>query len=340
MVELEESITKLIRAEPKSDASKQARKMGLKYLGFGRYADHSGNVAYIVVKDKLVPYKKDEELGKMFHKAVENERKKAMQPPSKPGEKAKVKKDTGPTQKDINQIASAKRQREAEDKRVAKEKKKEIDAIAKELTSFYAGAFSEDEMAAISEYTNDSFVDINSYLYNGHAPGTDYQSAKHIESMVDKLDSAFEETEAPFKYTTYTGLSKRYNAKNFVVGKDYIFKGYISTSLDHSVAGGAFSDYSEKNTATKGEKGGVMLELEIPKGAKSIYIPNELSAQSEDEYETILPRGTKIKVVSGPHKVPSKAFINPNYANDYMDSPGDEENFSTVIFKCKIVKDE
>jgi hypothetical protein len=193
---------------------------------------------------------------------------------------------------------------------------------------------------ALEEYTNETFFDINQYLYNGHAEGTDYHSAKYIESLVDKLDSAFEETEAPFKYTTYTGLSKRYNPESFQVGKDYIFKGYVSSSLDHNVAAGSFAGYKKDAKSKTGGKNGVVLELEIPKGAKSIYIPNKHSAQYDDEHETLLPRGTKIRVVSGPHMVPAKAVVDPSYTNAHDINPGAEEDTNLVVFKCKVVKED
>jgi ADP-ribosyltransferase exoenzyme len=334
---LNESITALIKSEPKSDASRQARKMGLKYVGFGRYADHTGNVAYIVVKDKLVPFKKDEELAKMMRKAADEETKRLLTPPKKG---TPVKKNTGPTLSDVKRLDAARNQRSLEDRRIIKEKNKEIEALDKELTSFYGGIFNDDELKAIELYTGEDFEDINRYLYRGYDEGTDYFASKYIEDIVSKLDAAFEETEAPFKYTTYTGLSDRYNPESFEVGREYIFKGYVSSSLDHNIAGDTFTGFKKDKKAKSKTSQGVVLELEIPKGAKSIYLEPHTSQKSSikafREYETLLPRGTKIKVVSGPHKVETTTIL-PN-ARSWTDA-GNPNN-TLVIFKCKVVKEE
>ena len=66
---LEESLAAEIKSEPKSAAAKQARKMGLTYVGFGRYADNKGRVAYTVDNGRLVPFKGQGDIGKMYDKA-------------------------------------------------------------------------------------------------------------------------------------------------------------------------------------------------------------------------------------------------------------------------------
>jgi hypothetical protein len=329
MIELAESITALIKSEPKTEASRQARKMGLRYMGFGRYAGPDGNVSHIVVKDKLVPFKKDEELAKMMKKAGDEEAKRLTTPSPKDGKP--VKKNTGLTYSDVKKLDVAKRQRSREDSKILSAKRKEIEALDKELTAFYGGIFNDDELEAIDRYTDVEFQTINQYLYNGHEEGTDYYTAKEIESLVDKLDSAFEETEAPFKYTTYTGLSDRYKPGSFKVGGEYIFKGYVSTSLDHEVSVDGFTDFGKSKGAKKQQ--GVVLELEIPKGAKSIYLQSSGNAP-EGEYETLLPRGTKIKVVSGPHNATTDTLLSSE------SGLSDTSDFEVVIFKCRVVKDD
>jgi len=66
---LEESLAAEIKSEPKSMAAKQARKMGLSYVGFGRYADNKGRVAYTVENDRLVPFKSMEHIVNLYDKA-------------------------------------------------------------------------------------------------------------------------------------------------------------------------------------------------------------------------------------------------------------------------------
>ena len=66
---LEESLALQAKAEPKSAAAKEARKMGLSYMGFGRYADRKGKLAYVVHDDRLVPYKSEDDVDSMHYKA-------------------------------------------------------------------------------------------------------------------------------------------------------------------------------------------------------------------------------------------------------------------------------
>ena len=45
---LTENLVGHVKSEPKSKAAHQAKKLGLKYFGFGRYGDHEGKVSYVV----------------------------------------------------------------------------------------------------------------------------------------------------------------------------------------------------------------------------------------------------------------------------------------------------
>jgi hypothetical protein len=42
--------------EPKSNASQEAKKLNLTYVGFGRYEDSTGQVSHVVQNDKLIPF--------------------------------------------------------------------------------------------------------------------------------------------------------------------------------------------------------------------------------------------------------------------------------------------
>lgn len=339
---LNESLVKAIKSEPKTAAAQQAKKMGLTYVGFGRYADKTGNVAYIVQDEKLIPFKKDEDIQGMFSKADEAEKKAAIKAkiaPKKPKPKdGKPEPKPGPSEHDLMRkeasgLLSANKKLKTADSAAIKQHQEEIKAVDAELSSYYAGIFSEEEEAAIRAYTDTGFEMLNQYLYNGHAEGTDYYMGKQIEDGVAKLDAAFEETSSPIQYSTYTGLSDRYKAESFEIGKEYVFKGYVSSSLDHNIAttfaGGAESKMPKakpkpgKAGAAPGG-GSVMLELEVPKGGKAIYLAN--TSETEDEYETLLPRGSRVKVVSGPHTLPGDVLK--------------KGSGNMTIFKCKIVQNE
>lgn len=299
---LEESLAAEVKSEPKTNASRQARKMGLTYVGFGRYADNKGRVAYTVDNDRLVPFKRNEELQKMYAKADmaandDKSREYASQ---------------------ADQFAKIRNKRSKEDRKILSSKDKEIVQTNKELMKFYRPElFDDNELQAIEAYTGDAFYDINRYLYKGHDDGVDANTADQIGRMVADLDSAFEGTQTPFAYTVYTGLSDRYKAEKIQPGGEYIFRGYISTSLSYGVAIDSFA----------GDGQSVVLQIEIAKGQKAIHVDG-VSA-TDGELETLLPRGSKVKIVSGPHPLPREVVS--------MNGEGDDS--SILLFHCKLVQD-
>ena len=155
---LTETLAAEIKAEPRSAAARQAKKMGLTYVGFGRYTDKKGKVAYIVDDDKLVPYKGTKEINKMYDNSFED-------PDSDKGRESK---------KMMNQLSKVQRKRNTEDNRILKTKKKEIAATHRELQKFYNyRTFTDDELSAIGDYTRDGYAYVNRYLYKGHDEGVD-----------------------------------------------------------------------------------------------------------------------------------------------------------------------
>lgn len=306
---LAESLAAEVKSEPKTLAAKEARKLGLTYIGFGRYADNKGQITHIVDNDRLIPYKSKDEIGAMYNKQ--------KLAPKKTSTSAK---DTGKNvqqEPDWKFYSDALGRREKEDNRVLGEKEQEMQAVNKELYKFYKPQlFSQDEIDAISEYTNESYGPVNRYLYKGHDPEVTPEQDEQIARIIENLDSAFEETQAPFAYTVYTKLSSRYSADKIQPGSEYIFRGYLSTSLSHDVS---ISSFAEGNNS-------VVLQIEIAKGQKSIYV--DPLSQHQGEMETMLPRGTKVKVISGPHMM------------DYgvMNPVADDMKIS--LFHCVIVEDQ
>lgn len=320
---LEESLALQAKAEPKSAASKEARKMGLSYMGFGRYADRKGKLAYLVHDDRLVPYKSEDDVDSMHYKAYtaqESEpltKKKNINPtakgqPAKPSKAELLKKDA-----DFYNKVNSKRSKE--DAKTLKDLYKDANAVDKELFKFYQrNMFDEAELQAIENYTGDGYAEINRYLYKGHDDGVSPEQDKIINRTIETLDSAFEETQTPFPYTVYSGLSSRYKADKFQLGGEYIFRGYVSTSLDFNTAIGGFADVGDSDQP-------VVLQVELKKGQKAIYV--DAVSVNQGERETLLPRGSKIKVISGPHVLDSMLFT-------------DAYGTSTIaLFHCTVVED-
>lgn len=306
---LEESLAAEIKSEPKTAAAKEARKLGLTYMGFGRYADSKGQIAYLVDNDRLVPYKNRDEIGAMYNKQ--------KLAPKKVSTSAKNAGKNVQQEPGWSFYNDALNKREKEDSKILKQKDKEATAVSKELEKLYKPSmFSEEEMDAITEYTNEGYGLVNRYLYKGHDPEATPDQDEYLARMIEGLDSAFEETQAPFPYTVYSGLSSRYSADKIVPGNEYIFRGYLSTSLSFDVSISSFAE----------GKNAVVLQIEIAKGQKSIYV--DPLSEHQGEAETMLPRGTKIKVISGPHMT------------DYSIMNSSADDMKIAIFHCQIVEDE
>lgn len=295
---LDESLALQAKSEPKSAAAKEARRMGLTYMGFGRYADRKGKLAYIVHDDRLIPYKSRDDVDSMQYKAnvaMANEpvAKKNVSPSAQPSKANNIKQQANFYDQVLNK-------RSNEDSKILKNLYKDANKVDKELFKFYKpNMFDQSELQAISYYTSDGYGPINRYLYKGHDVGTTSDQDQILNQTIEALDSAFEETETPFAYTVYSGLSSRYSADKFQLGGEYIFRGYVSTSLDFNTAIGGFADVGDSDQP-------VVLQIELKKGQKAIYLDS--ISTNAGERETLLPRGSKIQVVSGPYVLDSNLF--------------------------------
>lgn len=308
---LDESLASQMMVEPSSEAASMAKKMSLTYVGFGRYADKSGKVKYIVKNKKLYPFK-----GKDVEAAGLDASDAQMNAAAMKG--------------DINTMAVLDKKQKASiqgikadesiKNKYQKQNTREIIAYDRQLRNLYQPSiFTPDEIDAIKYYTESGFNDINRYLYKGFDPETTPDQANQTVQKIQALDNAFEETGAPFDYTVYTGLSSRYDFRKIKPGKDYIFRGYISTSLDHDTAIDMF-------TFVQNQDVGVVLEIDIREGQKSIYLEGVTDTQGE--FETLLPRGTKVRVEGGPYMIESDVTTSGN-------NPGKQ----VALFKCSIVEE-
>jgi len=320
---LEESLALQAKSEPKSAAAKEARKMGLTYMGFGRYADRKGVLAYIVHNEKLVPYKSQDDVDSMYFKSATTQQ---SEPVSKKKNISATTKNK-PVQpsksevirKDADFYNGVIKKRTKEDSAILKDLYKDANKVDKELFKFYQpNMFDDTELQAIEQYTADGYADINRYLYKGHDEGASSEQDEYLNQTIATLDSAFDDTQAPFPYTIYSGLSSRYSADKFQKNGQYIFRGYVSTSLDFNTAIGGFTDVGASDQP-------VVLQVELKKGQKAIYL-DAVSANS-GERETLLPRGSKIQVISGPHVLDSQLFT---------DAWGTS---SIALFHCQLVED-
>lgn len=146
----------------------------------------------------------------------------------------------------------------------------------KEVNKSTGAKLSANEKTAISSYSGDNFLKINSQLRGGEKSDPD---VARIDSAISKGSLGGE--------TLYRGMSRE-DAKKLFPGGD-IKKGMV-------VSDPAFlSTSKEKKIAGMFGIGGVMLQIETKPGDKGLDVTGLSSNKHEDE--TLLPRNAKMEVV-------------------------------------------
>jgi hypothetical protein len=310
---IEESLAAEVKNEPKSEAAQQARKMGLTYAGFGRYLDSKGKVAYVVEKGKLVPYKGAEDVEKMYDKAFSTD---------DPIKRKDLEKQADTHAKIRSSIDKQNTKSITELEIKAEKTNKELN----KLYTDYLNSLSDFQANALANYSANEFEHINRYLYKGHDEGVDQMRDKDIVDAVTAIDSAIDGAEVPFAYTVYTGLSPRYKAETLQPGEKYIFRGYISSSLSPSMASNFTDETKEKR---------VILQIELREGQKALHID---AISNSGEMETMLPRGSMVHIVSGPH--PVDASILGAGEHTLSMARNSEDDGGLALFHCLLVQDD
>jgi hypothetical protein len=298
---LSENLVANVVAEPSSEASAEAKRLGLSYLGFGRYADETGRVAYTVIRNKLVPFKHMEQLQKMVDKASNGSQ-------NDPEQEAQVQK-----------ALSVSKQVKDRDIRDLTKTYKDIVRNEKEFKKAYNPAnFAPEEIAALQAYTNDLFQPINNYLYKGFDDTVDPQTAQDVQNTIVTLDNMLNRTQTPFSHIVYTGLTARYDPTKFNAGKDYVFRGYTSCSLDYNTALDVYTQIDQQVPK-------ILMQIDIQKGQNATYV-DSLTGTTLDK-EVLLPRGSRIKILSGPHNIDDEIIVH---------YPRGEQ---IALFHCQLVQD-
>ena len=270
--------------EPQSLASQEALKLGLQYVGFGRYEDpNTQQITHVVQNDKLVPFKS----------AV----------------KSNTYKQTG--QDDYGTYFQ--------------QYGGETQQLNAFLTQYYSpDNFDNKELDAIYAYTDTDFFDINDKLYTlpTGTPAENIQPDNAADTMPDKIaaiDSALSKIGTPQDMLTYVGLGTEYDITNFVPGATFAFKGYRSATIDPNVA----LNYNSRVNKTAMRQQTVMLQIKVKKGHPGLYAEDFSANPGESEF--ILPRATKVRVVSGPNKLVGSSALSAG------------KNIEVLYFDCETI---
>lgn len=146
-----------------------------------------------------------------------------------------------------------------------------------------------DHINSLMEYTGNSFS-VNDGLRKGKLSEKDKKVARHLDEVIASSKPTTADT------TVYRGISadsdfakKLASAK---VGDTFNDKAFMSTSVDKNKA----KEYAQDAANGEPKKGGVVLEINVPKGTKTANLSGEADINSNNE--VILGRDSNIKVSS------------------------------------------
>lgn len=183
-----------------------------------------------------------------------------------------------------------------------------VDMLHDALSNHYsADKHSSDEIKSLQHFTNLGYDDINNKLSSlpaGINPNklqlqsADDETPKHISN----LDSATKKHRAPFDFTTYVKLGPDHDLLNFQPGKTIKFKGFRNTSI---------APENIINIPNENSKSTAVLQINVKKNARGVYA-HDFSPNPKGDF--ILPRGARLHIASGPHKIvgSNAATDNPN----------------------------
>lgn len=323
------------KSKRSSNAQRSAKSLGLSYLGFGRYGlknkDGDMQVTHSVKNDRLVPVvvkgwsHKNATIGlnpvpinskftKWKHRAKYEKSVYDLDSTRKTKEKDYEIDDSDHENSDISlsQILS-----KTEGKIYSKNEK-----ILKYNTQKYKKLKVDKNKEfgrALLRHIEDS-SDVNGFLYGENVSGfnkTLKHDKHHVSWMIRTLDKAFESGNhnVEFPYSVYTGT-----ISNMEKGKEYIFKGYMSTTTKPSIAEEFATGKEKRKNSNR-----TILQIDLKKGDKAIDVL--AAAQASDieegpesnEYEHLLPRKTRVKITEGP-------FIKDNISFYRGEIVRDEDN--------------
>lgn len=182
--------------EPSSRAAQQAQRLGLSYVGFGRYEDPRTNqITHIVQNDQLVPFKKA------------------------------IKANTYKTQHadDVGNFVNA-----------LSPEAQEVDQIL--MQSYPPQLYDEIEINAIQQFTTQSYDNVNTVLSQLPAGITAKQiqpmsADDNTATLVAALDSAMKKSRSPIDFITYTKLGSDVQQMDLVPGTQFKLKGFRNTTV-------------------------------------------------------------------------------------------------------------
>lgn len=252
-----------LKVPEKSNASQEAQKKKLNYVGFGRYTDaKTGQVTHIVQNDKLVP----------FNRAVKTNTFKT----NNADDYGAYAEFMAPQIEQLHNYLT---------------------------TAYTPEKYDDAELDAIYNFSNNAYSDINTRLsaLPSNVAANKIEKTSLDDTMpefIATMDSAVKRIRAPVDFLTYTRLSADYRVEDFTKGLVFKFKGYRDTSISMNAV---LNSAQAAQTSFAGRPQVILLQLLVPKNSRGIYAADFSPNAMDGEF--ILPRGTTVEVMSEPQNL-------------------------------------
>ena len=245
MTRINEDLNRLLQQDDASPSAKQAKSLGLKYVGFGRYVDPKTNqITHIVQNKKLVP----------FNRAVRTNTFKTQSAD-----------DYGT----YNQI-------------VAPEVQQLHQFLTQTYTP---EKYDDRELDAIYAFTCVGYYDINNRLASipSDVPANKIERTSPDDTMpemIASLDSAMKKIRVPQDFLSYTKLSTDFDVNNLQPGAAFKFRGYRDTTINLN----ALLAQSQQSVGASGRNQIILLQMLVKKNSKGIFAADFSSNVDDCEF--------------------------------------------------------
>jgi hypothetical protein len=158
----------------------------------------------------------------------------------------------------------------------------------KDTFAGWVGSLTGDEQQAVRTYKDES-LPVNTHLRNG---GTAANAPATVASTIAHLDTALAAGKTDRDVIVYRG-ARRTTADRILasLGGTFEDKAYQSSSVDKDIA-----DNFARQTASTSTR--LIMSIHVPKGSRGAYIDGVPNIENDYEGEFLLPRGTRLHILS------------------------------------------
>ena len=157
---------------------------------------------------------------------------------------------------------------------------------------------SNSEIKSLGNYTLEEYYDINNYLADPQLRKEDlltYNDIEKVKKDISNIDSVMTKNEINDNITVFKGTSSKFYEEIIKGNDEFELPIYLSTTGKESVA-----DKFKRNYGFSSKYKGydpAILEIRVPKGTNGIYMSDIFNENGLNEYEILLDRNLKYKMI-------------------------------------------